>query len=762
MRTLSLLCLIPAPAALAGCLSFAEPLLGSACAKSSTELVWLNRPASVETERRPTGYYDRLLTDPALSTGVVAGGDLRFELRAAGPQLVEVFLVTTEEARHSFVLEAGAAVIDARYRDKPGPVRLRPKSGARYLALLGIIQGGSAFIVRTDSPRYTLSAVRWTPRAEFESALVSKWRERARYWVENPFPANGERGRTARRNYLEQLGDRLALSEQPEVRREAVVMQTRAAYWAAAENHEPRDIDRTAELFLEGLKLAPGDKILREMISSSCLALNVGARNMPEGPFCKEVAPVPWSVEVPAPPPGAPAWAIEQRKLAARMDAITRWWVEKRQQPNGELGGGWGDDVEILRHWGPESLGLGSEVALRGIQRLADGLWASGTLSNGYDLRVSDVEHSSEPSTDTVPLRLAILPDDAEARARLKTSAACAYNWIAQQPDGRWRFRGSWFNCKQFDPKPERAVDVYMNLRAMGPALWHAYLTRDPKMIDLLVKWATAWVEGMRSTAHGKPVGVFPSAVRSADGSYLIASDRWDKPDVEWDYYQWSGAAQSALTSLLLAVHDLTGDARWLEAAGESFRILDRCSAFPELCKQIASSPEAFYEWRRLSGDARYDKAFGYAPRRSLKETLALLTRQARETEARLAVNFEMWTSEVLYTDRVYYRLPAEYRWYLFGGEAPRGDHYPTFAVTWPTVKGAFARAVLDATSTSLKLHLYNFEREELRVPLRAWRLQPGRYRWQGGEVNVSARAQVIELPLPPRKETTITLERIP
>ena len=755
------------PPALAGCLGFGDPKPGSGCRPSSPEMEWLNAPSSPQRAPDQRGAFDPLIDDPAFTTGVYAAGEAAFQFRAPGRHVIEVFLTSLNQDKDSFVLEAEGTASDTRYVVRPGPDRLMPTSSIRRVTLLGIVEGGRSVKVRTEATRYVLSAIRWTPQDSFESKLVPAMLDRVRRLLADPF-FDGLLSR--RTSNLQHLCDRLVLSNQPAVKREALLGLTRAHYWAAAENHRARDLDRTEQLFREGLKIMPGDPILRQMISASCTALNIGRiGRMPSGPYCEKVAPVPWEPPLSPVPRGAPEWAVEQRRLAARMEAITRWWVEKRQRPNGELGGGWDDDVEIFRYWGPQALGFGSPVAAAGIKRLAEGLWSSGIILNGYDRRISDVEHASEASADTQPILASLFPDDSAVRARLAETTACADNWIARQPDGRWRFRGSWFNCREFDPRPERAVDVHLNVRALGPALWHAYLARDRKVIGMLANWAESWVEAMRSTSYAKPAGIFPSALKSADGSYLIGSDQWDKPSVEWDYYQWSGWSQETLTSLLLALHDLTGESRWLEAAGESFRIMERCREYPRLCREIKSEPQAFYEWRRRTGDPRYDQAFGYDRDRSLPAALALMAGHARQTSARLSVNFGMFTSEVLYTDRVYYSMTPEYRQLLFGAEAPRGERYPTFAVTWPAADGDFARAVIEASPARLRLQLYNFGVTEFKAPVRLWRLKAGRYRWEStdgtgskvaqGELVISRHPQDVHLPLPAQKEVTIIIQ---
>lgn len=755
-------------AAVAGCVSFGGPVEGSSCSEDESLLEWRGAPAKLERLALPKGFYDRTIGDPALDWGVRRQGDAAFKFRGRGKHLVEVFLAVEDGGESSFLLEANGKPVDARHQVKPVAARMMPRRRLRRLSLVGMVTGPAELKVRTGAGEYVLSAVRWRPLREFEEEWAPKWLERARYLLAHAlYEAEGERP-SRRREYLEQLYERLYLSRRPEARQEAVIGLARVWYWLAAENHQPRDIEQAADWLEKAWRASPHDTRVRQMIAAACSGLNTGSgAPLATGPFCDDVAPVAWEIALPFPPRNAPAWAVAQRRLARRMEAITRWWVDERQHPGGELGGEWGDDVEILRTWGPQALGLGSEVAARGLRRLADGVWNSGLLEHGYDRRVADVEHSSEPTTDTQPLAAALDPDSATLLERLKLTAQCAYHWIARQPDGRYRFRGAWFNCREFDPKPERALDVHYNVRAMGPALWYAYFSRDAKLIDLLVKWGESWLEAMRRTDHGKPAGIIPSAVRSVDGSYLIGSDAWDKPEAEWDYYQWSGRSQEAITSLFLALEDLTGEPRWLEAVAESFAILGRCEAFPRLCDQIRQAPEAFYEWRRRSADARFDKAFPYTPAANDDAQLKAMAQLAAQAEQRLAYNFDMFTSEVLYTDRVYYGFPAGYQPFLFGGAAPRGERYPCFAVTWPVSRADFARGVLEATATSVRLRIYSFERAGHPVAVRLWRLRPGLYRWEtkdlGGRLLAAREGKIDRLPAlvefeaPPRQEVTIS-----
>ena len=741
---------------------------GSACSAAFAGISWgRTLPPS---ERLPSAgdAYDPLLSDPALYSGTAASGDLPFRIAMSGSFLVEVFLVESGPRQSSYALDSGETPLDTRYVMPPAAERLRPKSGRRWFSLVAAVHAPAELTVKTVSPGYFISAVRATPFEVFERTLVPAYRARVRELWANPILGRDTWGATLRRNYLEQFYERLQFSDDPVVRREGLVGMARTGYWLAMENKEARDIARAVGYYRAALEAAPDDPLLRQTVTTHCAVLAPRAVSGPRPDFCDRVRPVPWNLDTPPDPHGAPAWAAAQRRMVRRMEAITRWWVERRQHPNGELGGGWNDDVEIIRSWAPLALGFGSKPAAEGIRRIADGLWASELLADGYNRKVTDVEHSAEPTTDTLPLRAALAPGDPAALARLEKTASCAYNWIAAQPDGKWRFRGSWFNCSEVDATPKRAIDVHLNTRAMGPALWHAYLTRDPRMITLLTRWGEAWLDAMEATVHGKPAGLFPPAMRSSDGEYLIGAKDWRRPEAEWDYFQWSGKAQEALTSLMLALHDLTGERRWIDAAARTFTVLEKCAERGEECRGVIDPPVAFLEWRRRTGDARFDNAAGFTPVTARSEVLALVEKESLAMESRLSVNFDMFTSEALFTDRVNYQLPAGYRFHLFGGEAPRGDRFPAFAVTWPETSGDFARAVVSATNQSLSAALFNFESLPIETKLRLWKLAKGKYRWElrsragvlraSGNLEIASHPQLASISLPPREEVFLTI----
>ena len=51
-------------------------------------------------------------------------------------------------------------------------------------------------------------------------------------------------------------------------------------------------------------------------------------------------------------------WVSAQQRAVRGMVEVMEFWCRERQAGDGQLGGGWGDDVEVWRNWTPILLGF--------------------------------------------------------------------------------------------------------------------------------------------------------------------------------------------------------------------------------------------------------------------------------------------------------------------------------------------------------------------------------------------------------------------
>ena len=209
--------------------------------------------------------------------------------------------------------------------------------------------------------------------------------------------------------------------------------------------------------------------------------------------------------------------------------------------------------------------GLGDTVALRGLRTLADGVWSSDEMSDGYAADVSDVEHASEFVSDTAPA-LALYSDDPAHTDRLRPSARHFEElWTGITPGGRRHFKSAWFSASALETDPPKDRDVNYNARATKALRFLAHETGDAHVIDLLHEWSLAWAHAATRTDKGKPPGILPASIRFPDEAINGDEPTWYDPNMYWDYFRWAHDAGTSILDQLFHTYILTKDEALLQ-----------------------------------------------------------------------------------------------------------------------------------------------------------------------------------------------------
>ncbi len=274
--------------------------------------------------------------------------------------------------------------------------------------------------------------------------------------------------------------------------------------------------------------------------------------------------------------PAAPEWANAQRAFLPLYRNLCAYWLLERLD-GGELGGGPGDDVEALLQIFPllhvrrdEDDRLLSSALDDVLAFFLDGHPLVGT---GYYVGdIYDVEHTAEFTTDPflmargvfgLPARAArlaffnareILDSDDPASALAGTNSA-----------GRTRFRSYWFNADGPDDDPDHALDLFLNGRAVAPALALAgrgALSPSHAALADLRAWATGWRDDALVSA-GKPGG-FPAPAQWPGGALGTDGLWYTESGTSGDTSLWSQGQVSYVLGLLHgAYRGSTAADRW-------------------------------------------------------------------------------------------------------------------------------------------------------------------------------------------------------
>ena len=128
---------------------------------------------------------------------------------------------------------------------------------------------------------------------------------------------------------------------------------------------------------------------------------------------------------------------------------------------------------------------------------------------------------------------------------------------------------------------------------------------------------------------------------------------------------------------------------------------------------------EVVSKWRLISGDSRYDKTLRTDATPYVAQLLGggkkQLLDKVKQTAQGNAERFEMLTSEVLFTDRIFIR-GYEYLYAMYGGGIGDTSGCPGWAVRWEKAGEELAAWVVEATPARFRAPRLQLCRERTRL----------------------------------------------
>lgn len=513
--------------------------------------------------------------------------------------------------------------------------------------------------------------------------------------------------------------------------------------------------------------------------------------------------PIPAPQQYPA-PANAPAWARYQREAIERLTDIIEWWIDHRMQADGQFGGGWGDDCEMWRWWAPVLLGFDAPKITAAQARFSNALLSQPHMRRGFSNILNDVEHSAEDSADAMTPMMHLDPNNPVWRDRaLRLADLMETLWTGRNERGQLQFKSTFFSVDRVDPDPRHACDTTFHPRALQPALLYWQRTADPRLTQLVSAWMDTWVDAAMRTERGKPAGVIPSALHWPDGRVGgLGPEWWDPQNYEVaSLYRFPSALSLMLHTQLLTWH-MTGNPRYLAPlrAMAAFRLKFLRGQFPGTaepggvawCASKINLSSVLAKYQFLDPGGEFDDLLALEG----ASGLPALDRGGRErqvralerTAAALAINFEGYTSEVRYTDRVL-RFPAlfgdngmfekaiesfsvpspELLYSTITGDPGDAMYCPLNAVRWLTPSRDLAALVTTSTRRAFSAELYHFGNVSRAMSAELCLLAPGDYTWEvrgndsavlSGKITVKEPRARIEFHLAPQQVVRLAIRR--
>ena len=411
-------------------------------------------------------------------------------------------------------------------------------------------------------------------------------------------------------------------------------------------------------------------------------------------------------------PKGAPGWAVYQRAVIENAAKLATWWIDNKQNPKtGGMGGGLGDDVEmVVRSW-PYIYLITGDPKIRGaVKLLADGIWNSPGITDGYCTPARDVEHSAEPTSFSQPhMMLMLYGHPTYVERNMRTIKHMGW-WSAYDTQGKRRIQGWAFGYNKINNRGKNRVDVPCNGRAIIPGLWVAWYNRHPLVMKWMTEYADAWYCSSREEGKGKPKWVIPNEISAETGELYRFSGRHPR-SVYGGYY-------NEIQNLLLSVSCLTNNTELLKPFrgaparfGAQLAKLDPNGPWVEACRKgkLSRGPVAYVAWT-AGGPNK------------------LLTDRLEHDAGWYPNNMVLMTLLEPSTDRVYSPGIDLASCMALGYYPGVRNGHPMPACTWEGAGPNTGILVARDTDTRLDVLLYNFLNRPADIVMRTWSLKPGVY----------------------------------
>ena len=153
--------------------------------------------------------------------------------------------------------------------------------------------------------------------------------------------------------------------------------------------------------------------------------------------------------EEPQAPAGVPEWAFLQLRHIDRWKYLAQWYLDNRQAPNGEFGGGLSDDSSFTDIYvALVEMDIMAERSRDAILRSLQAIYDNGMLTNGVSTIQTDGLHTFEEGENTTCQAAIVAPDDPLVKERLLRSArGVRETYLGVNGKGHLHLRGDYMGA---------------------------------------------------------------------------------------------------------------------------------------------------------------------------------------------------------------------------------------------------------------------------------------------------------------------------
>ncbi|MBI1682444.1 LamG domain-containing protein [Caulobacter hibisci] len=418
--------------------------------------------------------------------------------------------------------------------------------------------------------------------------------------------------------------------------------------------------------------------------------------------------------EQPKAPAGVPLWAFRQTEDLKRVAKFINWWIDERQVPYGDFGGGLSDDSDLLQQWpGLALMGVDPDKVRDSLNRLTDAVYRNGMFTNGLSTIVTDELHAYEEGINSNSEAMYLDYGDPLAVERLFTTVKALPTIIDRNPAGHVHFNTNWYSgAISYREGPWEWQKPY-SFGVVHPAILIGDYNGDRTARDIVLGLADGYL------AHAKADGSYPNEINwrtdaERGGTVLQGSGASGPFQIFWQAWRWTGDAKYLAPiqwrmgkNGVKSLNDLNDNALSMLGLGEA----NKDAIVKSAAKGAAI--ERFAAWSLTGDKAWLEKAYA--------------------DEIQWAdQHMYMHTDGHWWSDRVEIPSDVLQRSRLGGIANKRGQMNPGHLVSWRFEGGAkgedVAILVKDGTAKGFKVVAYNLSDKPVTAVMTGWNVTPGQW----------------------------------
>ncbi|MGK6318287.1 LamG-like jellyroll fold domain-containing protein [Sphingomonas sp. DT-204] len=419
----------------------------------------------------------------------------------------------------------------------------------------------------------------------------------------------------------------------------------------------------------------------------------------------------------PAPPAGVPLWAFRQLEDLKLTRRFVDWWIDNRQVPYGDFGGGISDDTDLTQQWpGLALMGVEPDKINASLRALSEAAYANGMITGGLGTITTDELHAYEEGLNSDAERLYLNWGEPRAVERLMATTKALTGIILRNPAGHMHFASNWYGgTKVYRERPWEWQKPYSFTVMHAPILMGVY-NGNPIARGLVTGVVDGWL------AHGR---------RDAKGLWSYPNEIDWRTDAE---RVGDGGGVATPYQSVWAAWRFTGDDRYLTP------ILSRVAkggpaVLGDLNENVIAALGRTGDWGKAlagqPGDFARVAGWDATGDRRLLEAL-----HADAIEDKVQHEY-MYTEGHWWSDRVDQPNELLQRERLGGIALKRNQTYPGNTVSWrfadPGAAEQVAILMPGATRERFKVIAYNMSDVAQPATMTAWNVAAGRWTMTAG-----------------------------